>query len=893
MTGLTEPKPPWCHVLSDLLPSLRFGDPHQLGLALNDARLPDTWWNDTPLSDAIATTGAAEIAQRAAHTLTAHWPHLTLATALPQLCFCPEGQHADLHTTIGHAASADEEALTPLVLALLRPFFTGGRDLAQPVTTAPDTAAMDEHDRDVAVLTTLLTRLLLADAPPAIRAAADTLRTWAQHPGHDSDTDAASPAPSPAVADTAMPTAVSALTAHPLATLDLLVGTWNERQLAIAAGRIFAQSRTSLESLGEQFGVSRERVRQIQVELEKNFHQWLHSDDGQPLLDHLLAVQEHLGPVAIEETLRAIHPAHEQSVAALDLPLWQVIAALLPERTWTSGWLVQGDLDQRLEQTRTELAERCTSSAPTWSDVVELLAQQGIRDTDADAWLQAVKGFRVVEGHLLPWGRSISDRAEAVLTLVGHPLSMEELYSRLDDTTALASLRNQIQSDDRFLRRARDLYGLRRWGGTAYLGIREMINRELANTGGQAPIEDIVTTLCSQFDVSEKSVRAYLAAPEYDRFQRGWVRLATPEDPALADYQPRREVAQTRRCFQTGQGTWWYRLDVNGEHLRGSGFTIPTGFAAHLGLVPGGRLELSHAVGTTHLVWRNQPACGSLRTLLERIEAAEGDHVFLAVKGGHLKALRLAETDEHDLTGTQRALRLMALSGQILERDMPAVLGQRVGLNDATTMDDVLTHLRARGDRDILELLSPQYPAALDDAPAAPDPADTSTPEPARTLEPAPAPETAPVPDEQSTNEPAAETHQLPGPRDPAWDAEIIPLLDPDSEADLIDIAHAVAARGKAAPVFGYELGDGGWPADFAWDQDPGMVAIVSCVSRAVLEAERRDRAYQVAGWTIRDATDWLTHLDELLARLPDAPAGSWNDPANRTDPSQQAEDNL
>ena len=741
VTGLIEPKPPWHHVLADLLPALRFGDPHQLGLVLNDARLPDTWWIDTPLSDAIATTSAPEVAQRAAHALSAHWPHLMLATALPQLYFCPEGQQTDLTTTIAHVAG--EETLPQLVLPLLRPFLTGGRDLTKPATAAPDTAAA-EPDTDVAAVTALLARLLPADAPPAIHAAAETLCAWAQHPGHDSGIPTTAPAGQPAAVTTpGIPapagTAVPApLAAQPLDALDSLVSTWGERQLAIAAGRTFGQSRASLESLGEQFGVSRERARQIQVELEKNLQLWLHSDDGQPFLGHLLAVQERLGSVATEMSLRALHPAHEQPVAALGLPLWQVIASLLPDRTWTSGWLVHGDLDQRLEQTRIELAKRCTTSVPAWSDIVELLAQQGIRDTDADAWLQAVKGFRVIDGHLLPWGRSIGDRAEAVLALVGHPLSMDDILSRLDDTTALASLRNQIQTDDRFLRRDRDLYGLRRWGGTPYLGIREMINRELESAGGEAQTEDIVTSLCSQFDVSEKSVRAYLAAPEYDRFQRGWVRLSAPDDPALADYQPRRDVARTRRCFQTGQGTWWYRLDVNGEHLRGSGFTIPTGFAAHLGLVPGGRLELSHDVGITHLVRRNQPACGSLRTLLEHIEAGEGDHVFLAAKDGHLKALRLAEKDERDLTDTQRALRLMALSGQILEKDMPAVLGRRIGLNDATTMDDVLTHLRTRGDKDILELLSPEYPTSLDtpNTAIAPDPSVTPTPKPASTPAP-------------------------------------------------------------------------------------------------------------------------------------------------------------
>ncbi|MFI2375835.1 hypothetical protein ACH5AO_12310 [Streptomyces sp. NPDC018964] len=862
MTGLIESTPPWHHVLADLLPALRFGDPHQLGPVLNDVRLPDTWWVRTPLCDVIATTSAAEVAQHAARALSVHWPHLRLGTALPQLCFCPEGQQADLTSTIAHTVG--EETLPQLVLPLLRPFLTGGRDLKQP---AADTETA-ELSTDVAALTALLARLLPADAPAAVHAAAATLCAWTQQSGHDSDTSRPVGRPVAVRPPAPASTTVRALAVQPLDALAPLIDSWSERHLAIAAGRTLGQNRTSLENLGEQFGVSRERARQIQVELEKNLHQWLHSDDGQPFLSHLLAVQDHLGPVATEEALRLLHPEHEQTVVALALPLWQVIAALLPDRTWTSGWLVQGELDQRLEHTRIELTKRCTSSAPAWPDIVSLLVQHGIRDTDADAWLQTVKGFRVLDGHLLPWGRSISDRAEAVLTLVGHPLSMEELYSRLDDTTALASLRNQIQTDERFIRRDRDLYGLRRWGGTEYLGIREMINRELEHAGGAAPIEDIVSALCSQFDVSERSVRAYLAAPEYDRFQRGWVRLSTLEASALADYQPRRDVAQTRRCFQTSHGTWCYRLDVNGEHLRGSGFTIPTGFAAYLGLTPGSRLELFHDVGTTQLVWRNQPTCGSLRTLLEHIQADEGDHVFLAAKDGHLKALRLAEKDERDLTDTQQALRLMALSGQVPDKDMPAVVGRRIGLNDATTMDDVLAHLRTRGDKDILELLSPQYFTALDipGPPAtAPDASNEPIPGSGST-----AAEQAPQP----TSEPTEDVLSSPTARDAAWDEEIIPLLDPDSEADLIDVARAVADRGKTAPIFGYELGDGGWQADFAWAQDTVRVAVVASLNADPSpETERRDSAYQAAGWTIHTAADWLTHLEELVARLPDAAA--------------------
>ncbi|MFE5597293.1 hypothetical protein [Streptomyces sp. NPDC056549] len=880
MSGLNDSKSPFCIALVDLLPALRWGDPRQLGPLLEDPRLPETWWNDTSLNDVTATIGAEEVAHRAAQALRAHWPYLTLGVALPNLCFCPEGQGTDLSVTIEQAVSdaateEEVEALAGLVQPLLRPFLMSGRNLMEPAPAASHETA-EETDQDARSLADTLVRLIPADAAPAIRAAADTLRAWAQeHPEENSSTSTRA-----AEGETgATPGAEtgSALLEVPLNALESLISDWNERQLSVAAGRTFGQNRISLESLGEQFGVSRERARQIQVELEKKIQLWLHSGAGQPFLGHLLAVQELLGPVATETELRELHPVHEIAVPALGLPLWQLIASLLPDRTWTSGWLVEGDLDERIEQARAELTRRCSQSAPVWAEVVELLAELGIREAAAEEWLLAVKGFRVTEGHLLPWGRSVNDRAEAVLMLVGRPLAMEDLLARLDDGTALASLRNQIQTDDRFIRRDRDLYGLRTWGGVEYLGIRDMITRELESVGGEAKSEDIITSLCSQFDVSDKSVRAYLAAPEFERFKRGWIRVAASTETGSSDYQPRRDVAQTRRCFQTGQGTWWYRLDVNGEHLRGSGFTIPAGFAAHLGLTPGGRLELSHDVGDIQLVWRNQPSCGSIRPLLERMDVVEGDHVFVAAKDGRLKALRLADEPDLNLTDTQRALRLMALSGHVTEKDMPAVLGRRIGLTDARAMDEVLAHLRIRGDKDILELLSEQYEPELSSTAALDEELNVQA-TPAGDLNSAPTPQhSAPNPQSTGNTDNAAKQLAKADFRDPAWDEVIIPLLTEDSEADLLRLAQTLANQGKSAPVFGFELGEDGWQADFAWDHDTAKVAVALAAQdgHTESEAESRDLAYRAAGWTIHSDTDWLAHLDELLALLPDATPGS------------------
>jgi hypothetical protein len=82
-----------------------------------------------------------------------------------------------------------------------------------------------------------------------------------------------------------------------------------------------------------------------------------------------------------------------------------------------------------------------------------------------------------------------------------------------------------------------------------------------------------------------------------------------------------------------------------------------------------------------------------------------------------------------------------------------------------------------------------------------------------------------------------------------------------------------LAERGKLAPVFGYELGEGRWPVDFAWSTDAIKIAVIATPHgpNATEEARRRNDAYAAAGWTVRTASDWLGDLDWLLAKVPHA----------------------
>ncbi|WP_030609357.1 DEAD/DEAH box helicase [Streptomyces sclerotialus] len=109
--------------------------------------------------------------------------------------------------------------------------------------------------------------------------------------------------------------------------------------------------------------------------------------------------------------------------------------------------------------------------------------------------------------------------------------------------------------------------------------------------------------------------------------------------------------------------------------------------------------------------------------------------------------------------------------------------------------------------------------------------------------------------------------------RDLLWDREILEYLDEDEpDAPLTRLAHALADGGKKAPAYGYELGQRGWLADFAWDDGDLRIAVMAEPhDQEDDESDKTWRAYRDAGFTIRSADDWLADLDVLLATLPEA----------------------
>ncbi|MCC5574380.1 hypothetical protein IMZ11_01835 [Microtetraspora sp. AC03309] len=166
-----------------------------------------------------------------------------------------------------------------------------------------------------------------------------------------------------------------------------------------------------------------------------------------------------------------------------------------------------------------------------------------------------------------------------------------------------------------------------------------------------------------------------------------------------------KDVALTRRCFRQPDGRWWLRVDVSAQHLEGAEISLPSGFAAYLGLSPGGSRTVRSATGDVTFSWQAHPALGSLQPILTEMAAKEGSHIFLTLSDeGMLRVRHLPAASGGDQTS--RALRLVGYTAPGGTREQAGrVIATRIGLAGPVGQTELLTRLRERGDRDLLSLL--------------------------------------------------------------------------------------------------------------------------------------------------------------------------------------------
>ena len=486
---------------------------------------------------------------------------------------------------------------------------------------------------------------------------------------------------------------------------------FDQRRFMLISRRIYAgQERQTLDQLARELNVTRERVRQIEGQVAEQIAERLEEPANGAVHRAAARLREEVGicrrmtelPRVAAVGIDALAPQSSEDQLYCRA-LMKMAGPWVPHKSW----LLRGDHADLPQRTRDSLVSALASGPVPEREALAALAEHGIPEIDCSDWLRDVGRCHVLDGQVVDWSGSMADKAMEVLNVRGEPLSGAEIAAALGPDVNFRSMINQIQPDDRFMRRGLKRYGLRRWGGEEYTTIKDEIEQEIERRGGAASVEDLVETLCAQFGVSESSVRAYASDAPFERNSQGLIVIAT----GPAQYE-RHAIEDTRGCFRVGTD-WAWRLVVDSEVLRGSGRPIPLAVVQTAGLEPGDRHVMATPVGDVLIRYGRQPTIGSLRRAALHVAAHEGDRLFVVLRGTAALEFQLVTAAEIErATGLERlALEVGAKGAEDLTRGVAQALGLPP---DEYGVPAIRRRLRARREPELLDLLPDASPEAVD-----------------------------------------------------------------------------------------------------------------------------------------------------------------------------------
>lgn len=259
----------------------------------------------------------------------------------------------------------------------------------------------------------------------------------------------------------------------------------------------------TLDSVGKTLDITPERVRQLENLAREEF------EKGESALLIEVLARRFLPFRSEDEVLEKV-PALAKPGPIPGFNMLETVSALTKRWKLDKGWLLAPRIDNRIEKVLASMANDC--------GVVDLNLAARVLDAGLDNLKERLRTFRrnqaqVVGDHVIIQASSHADRAVAVLSITGEPLTIEEIALRLGGGN-VRSIMNQMSSDSRLMRTGREKWALRSWGLQEYTTIADWIGRHIDVTGSY-PLAKLLAAADS-IGVSEGSIRAFASGQDFE-----------------------------------------------------------------------------------------------------------------------------------------------------------------------------------------------------------------------------------------------------------------------------------------------------------------------------------------------------------------------------------------
>jgi hypothetical protein len=473
--------------------------------------------------------------------------------------------------------------------------------------------------------------------------------------------------------------------------MDGLISTWTEVEVNIALDRLVTPTPKTLEEIGGEFNLTRERIRQLEQKIKKGFE--AHVQSSWQFRTALHALKFQLTEPKTEEEVASVyehltvdHLGHRVNLVRLLIGLGE----LEQRDSWIcSDFLTFDNLFDNVWQAVS--SDGISVSIETFKVSYEELGSSYSSEF-LDSWMEYY-GYAVFDGHwYLKRGKSLPDLAEAILSIKQAVMSSDEIFEALKVDRSIRSLHNSMISSDKFIRTSKQGWGLAVWDLEEYTGIRDAILK-FVEENRSVSLTYLVDTFVEKFGVKPSSVESY--AQSYPlQLSEGMVVKATPR----TSNRHRKTVAQTRNLYKTRHGLT-LRLRINSEHLRGSGSPCPAALASFLNLSPLERRRFDWEHGTFMVSDQgNVTNISSVRVACDRLGIGLGDELLLTFDGVTVRAEKLVSQEDE-------AGYLAQILKQEENETLIGALGFALEISDTPEAKTVLSALSDRGETDLVSVV--------------------------------------------------------------------------------------------------------------------------------------------------------------------------------------------
>ncbi len=293
--------------------------------------------------------------------------------------------------------------------------------------------------------------------------------------------------------------------------------------------------KVTLEAIGRDYGITRERVRQIENNALKNIRKSDIFTNEQSIFEELKNSIDSLGGVVAEEDLLNYLAKKEldQNHIHFLLVLGDHFTKEKENAQFKSRWHVDSDLSDQIHGALGQISEDLTGDdLHPEEDMISLFVDKvgdiHVKykdDTDVvKRWLSISK--LIGKNHFNEWGLSnstninakgIRDYAYLSIRQHGSPMHFTEVAKAIEENFGrkahTATCHNELIKDERFVLVGRGLYALKEWG---YAGgvVRDVIKAILEKEGALTR-EEIIESVLKERYIKENTVVVNLQDPNH------------------------------------------------------------------------------------------------------------------------------------------------------------------------------------------------------------------------------------------------------------------------------------------------------------------------------------------------------------------------------------------